>query len=149
MNTQKPNPCYATFARRLTKINQTAQNKCAASNDLSSPWRRRYLALNPAACIAAFDDLLLKWLLQFCIFLTNPTTDQKLDCITGKPMGSQSSTVHTPHSLTSWYVVVPLGLTIQKNDVNIKSTHSHYSYWPFFMFKFSADQIRKNTGRGH
>ena len=32
---------------------------------------------------------------------------------------------HTP------LVVIPLGLTIQKNDVNIKSTLFHYPYWPF------------------
>jgi len=32
---------YATSARTLAKIAQTAQNKCTASNDLLSPWHRR------------------------------------------------------------------------------------------------------------
>jgi len=68
----KPNLCYATFARRLTKIAQTTQNKHTAGNDLSLPLRRRYLALNPAAC-CCYWHLRMKWLLHFCIFLATPT----------------------------------------------------------------------------
>ena len=39
--------------------------------------------------------------------------------------------------VTAWhlrYVFIPVGVTIQKNDANVKSTLSHYPYWPFLTF---------------
>jgi len=36
------------------------QNNHAAGNDLLPPWRQRFLVLNPAACVAAINDLQLK-----------------------------------------------------------------------------------------
>jgi len=52
--------------------------KHSAGNDLSSPWRRRYLTLNYAAYTAAINDLRLKWVLYFCKFLANPTLTSNL-----------------------------------------------------------------------
>jgi len=80
----KSTPAISYFVHRLTKLAQTAQNKCTPSNDLSLPLRRRYLALNPAAC-CCYRRSAPEMTVFFCIFFANPTSTSNLT-ICEKPM---------------------------------------------------------------
>jgi len=70
----------------------------------------------------------------------------KLASVHMHPYHSWTSLVccYTSGSVNSekWYVVIPLGLSIQKNDVNIKSTLP-IPIQTIFNIQYSADQMQK------